>query len=112
MSEAKHKQLQQASGTFAMQLACGAGFLSDAKRVQPCKGVKRCNQRHWFLLDPESTNCLCLPCLEFQGGLCEFVAPRTSMLEVIEPGAAGNLESGPGANVAVQHKLGRGGGSS
>ena len=33
MSEAKHKQLQQASGTFAMQLACAAGFLSDAKCI-------------------------------------------------------------------------------
>ena len=33
MSETKHKQLQQAGGTFAMQLACAAGFLSDAKRI-------------------------------------------------------------------------------
>ena len=32
MSETKHKQLQRAIGTFAMQLACAAGFLSDAKR--------------------------------------------------------------------------------
>ena len=33
MSKTKHKQLQQAGGTFAMQLACAAGFLSDAKRI-------------------------------------------------------------------------------
>ena len=33
MSETKHKQLQRAIGTFAMQLACAAGFLSDAKRI-------------------------------------------------------------------------------
>ena len=33
MSKTKHKQLQQTGGTFAMQLACAAGFLSDAKRI-------------------------------------------------------------------------------
>ena len=33
VSKTKHKQLQQAGGTFAMQLACAAGFLSDAKRI-------------------------------------------------------------------------------
>ena len=38
MPETKHKQLQQASGTFAMQLACAAGFLSDAKRINHKSG--------------------------------------------------------------------------
>jgi hypothetical protein len=38
MSETKHKQLQQAGGTFAMQLACAAGFLSDAKRINHKSG--------------------------------------------------------------------------
>jgi hypothetical protein len=33
MPEAKYKQLQRAISTFAMQLACAAGFLSDAKRI-------------------------------------------------------------------------------